>query len=920
MTNLQEQKFHCIFGNVSCQIINSDTDFSLIDQKIIESTYVTMDLYENKKSKKSYFLICIETLSGPIMFIIFEKDILLIQKYFSKFNLLPKFISPKVQNSIENYININQNSTNKYCLFFNKINFEEIRINVNFEYWSIIKKCLLMHLLSISCYNETIKDKVKDFMENTENINETIYPTMKESEYIMLGSIASTNSSSINLAYHINKKKLFIIKIFHHQEISKLREREGRILSNLSFPFIPKIIGYIDNKNTEALAIEYINGQPLSEIDVTSLQIVEKYDILFQVLIALVYLHFTKYVYRDLKPENIIIDNNKRVSLIDYDQSNDIDNNTESFTNLMCSYSAPEVQNGEKYTVKSDIYSFGLLIYYIITSKNIYRSGKINLNEIPENLSGLRSICFNCIQKDPDNRPSGYKLISDLFANCYFNKDIYQFIYGDYLERARQYYEMVANLNYTYAQNNVADFYIKGELVPQDTQKGIYFFEQSAKQNDPYSLYKLGLFYYEGKYVQRDIYKAINYLLLSAKQDYTDAQYTLGVIYSENIFVPVDIGKAFLYFSKADNSESYFKLGLIYLEGKYVPVDIDAALHYLHLAANQNNSDAQYQLGLLYFKGIHVTYDIDRAISYFKKAANQNNANALYSLGNIYQKHYDCDPNVFVNYYKLSANLNNSAANFELGNIYYEGKVVPQNIKKAIFYYEKSASKNNQIALYQLGSIYFEGFYVDRDITNAISYFKGASCFNNPYAKNNLGVIFRVGDGVTKNIENSILFFQEAIKKNDCVSMFNLAHIYIYEKKEASNIDKAIELLINSYSKTLEFSVDLLSLMIIKKYKKLDNFDIKIMQKKDIEKIDQKLTESVIEKINKFNLEEESHYNDFYIKMKDINLVYYDKRVEKLTIKEKYKKFDTRREINSSFYEGLKIENEDNSKSFHLVN
>lgn len=251
MIDLQEQKFHCIFGSVSCQIINSDTDFSRIEHTIIESTYVTMDLYENKKSKESYFLICIETHSGPIMIIIFEKQILLIilQKYFPKFNLLPKFISPKVQNSLKNYINIDQNSTNKYCLFFDKINFEEIRINVNFKYWSIIKKCLLMHLLSISCYNEAIKDKVKDFSENTENINKTTYPTtLKESEYIMLGSIASTNSSLINLAYHINKKKIFVIKIFHHQEISKLREREGRILSNLSFPFIPKIIGYIDKK------------------------------------------------------------------------------------------------------------------------------------------------------------------------------------------------------------------------------------------------------------------------------------------------------------------------------------------------------------------------------------------------------------------------------------------------------------------------------------------------------------------------------------------------------------------------------------------------------------------------------------------------------------------------------------------------
>ena len=83
------------------------------------------------------------------------------------------------------------------------------------------------------------------------------------------------------------------------------------------------------------------------------------------------YLQNESLIYRDLKPDNFIVDEEKRVILIDFDrmigmeeQENPEEESTKDLYNL---YKAPEVRNGTvtKYTNKEDVYSLGLLIYFI---------------------------------------------------------------------------------------------------------------------------------------------------------------------------------------------------------------------------------------------------------------------------------------------------------------------------------------------------------------------------------------------------------------------------------------------------------------------------------------------------------------------------------------------------------------------------
>ncbi|KAK8890635.1 hypothetical protein M9Y10_035416 [Tritrichomonas musculus] len=223
--------------------------------------------------------------------------------------------------------------------------------------------------------------------------------------------------------------------------------------------------------------------------------------------------------------------------------------------------------------------------------------------------------------------------------------------------------------------------------------------------------------------------------------------------------------------------------------------------------------------------------------------------------------------------------------------------------RKLVYYYSLVTDECHSHAQFYLGSIFYEGLYVDFDIEKAIHHFKEASCFNNQYAKNNLAIIYKKGQGLKNtNIFQAKEYLKEAIsQKNDPVAMFNLAHIYFFEKEENYNLNESIELLIKSSTQKIIYSIELLCLETIKKYKSTTISDIK----NDFKKIDAKLFNSISKYIDLYNLNEPNFYNVMYNKLKSINLVYYGDKIENQKKKYKHTTFDKRIPINHFFYEGL---------------
>ena len=98
-----------------------------------------------------------------------------------------------------------------------------------------------------------------------------------------------------------------------------------------------------------------------------------------EIVLALEYLHKSGVVYRDLKPENILIDAEGHIRLTDFglsksglDQGN---GRTESFCGTP-EYLAPEIVRDKHYGFSVDWYSFGLVLYEMMTGINPFKTGQ----------------------------------------------------------------------------------------------------------------------------------------------------------------------------------------------------------------------------------------------------------------------------------------------------------------------------------------------------------------------------------------------------------------------------------------------------------------------------------------------------------------------------------------------------------------
>ena len=83
-------------------------------------------------------------------------------------------------------------------------------------------------------------------------------------------------------------------------------------------------------------------------------------------------------MYRDLKPENVLIDNEGHIRLTDFGLSKGGLQNTHGRTESFCGtpeYLAPEIIRDKDYGYSVDWYSFGLVLYEMLTGINPFKTG-----------------------------------------------------------------------------------------------------------------------------------------------------------------------------------------------------------------------------------------------------------------------------------------------------------------------------------------------------------------------------------------------------------------------------------------------------------------------------------------------------------------------------------------------------------------
>lgn len=148
--------------------------------------------------------------------------------------------------------------------------------------------------------------------------------------------------------------------------------QEAKQLSRFNHFNIVRVIDYFEENNTAYYAMEYIDGETLKDLVISSgpLEFNQSIQIIKQLLNAVETVHKAGMLHRDIKPDNIIIAEDGRVVLIDFGSAREYDESKTLNQTAMISpcYAPLEQYNpNAKKGAYTDIYSIGATFYFMLT-------------------------------------------------------------------------------------------------------------------------------------------------------------------------------------------------------------------------------------------------------------------------------------------------------------------------------------------------------------------------------------------------------------------------------------------------------------------------------------------------------------------------------------------------------------------------
>lgn len=207
-----------------------------------------------------------------------------------------------------------------------------------------------------------------------------------------------------------------------------LRESQAAVI--LEHPSIAQLLEVGEYHGCSYFAMEYIEGLSFRTIlddHPGGLDWGRFYELAMPVLEGLEYAHDLGIIHRDLKPENLKVTEKDEPKILDFglvkflnDDSKD-DGGFKTLTGMVVGsarYMSPEQANGDVINAQTDVFSFGIIMYEMISGKNPFdsRSPFVTMQRIlnhdpislelvrPDTPIRLSQIVSNCLVKDRDSR------------------------------------------------------------------------------------------------------------------------------------------------------------------------------------------------------------------------------------------------------------------------------------------------------------------------------------------------------------------------------------------------------------------------------------------------------------------------------------------------------------------------------------
>ena len=246
--------------------------------------------------------------------------------------------------------------------------------------------------------------------------------------YQIIKSIGEGGMANVYLAYDTILDRDVAVKILrgdlsNDEKFVRRFQREALNASSLSHPNIVEVYDVGEDNGQYFIVMEYIEGKNLKDLlkKRGKLTVTEVVDIMSQIADGLSIAHDSYIIHRDIKPQNIMILENGMVKITDFGIAMAMNATQLTQTNSVMGsvhYLPPEQASGKGSTLKSDIYSMGILMYELLTGTLPYRGEnavEIALKHLKEPLPSIRdevedvpqsveNVILKSASKNPKNR------------------------------------------------------------------------------------------------------------------------------------------------------------------------------------------------------------------------------------------------------------------------------------------------------------------------------------------------------------------------------------------------------------------------------------------------------------------------------------------------------------------------------------
>lgn len=217
--------------------------------------------------------------------------------------------------------------------------------------------------------------------------------------------------------------------LLHNEDALRRFRNEVRTARQVSHPNVCRVhdVGEVDDQIF--LSMEYVDGEDLSSLlrRIGRLPEDKALEIARKLCAGLAAAHERGVLHRDIKPSNVMLDGRGQVLLTDFGLAGiaeqiagvEIRSGTPA-------YMAPEQMQGKEVTVRSDIYSLGLVLYELFTGKRPFEGESVaelmraRLETTPSGLSShvrdldpsVERVIMRCLETDPSRRPASALAVS----------------------------------------------------------------------------------------------------------------------------------------------------------------------------------------------------------------------------------------------------------------------------------------------------------------------------------------------------------------------------------------------------------------------------------------------------------------------------------------------------------------------------